>query len=119
MWNYEELDVRNAVIEGWTVEEAGRGFTTADFENTGMMEVEAIIDCDPVTEKSQEWFNDENAAIEAERTGFCSIIPVEELPENFEWDGCSLRWFGWIDTAENRQAIEDFCKNNVKSRKAC
>ena len=83
------------------------------------MEVEAIIDCDPVTEKSQEWFNDENAAIEAERTGFCSIIPVEELPENFEWDGCSLRWFGWIDTAENRQAIEDFCKNNAKARRAC
>ncbi len=111
MWNYEELDVRNAVIEGWSIEEAGRGFAVVDFDHTGMMEVEAIVACDPVTERSQKWFSDENAAKEAEKTGYCKIIPVNELPENFEMNGYSLKWFGWVDTPENRQAIEEYCKN--------
>ncbi|SKC02280.1 hypothetical protein SAMN06296386_11412 [Lachnospiraceae bacterium] len=119
MWNYNELNVRNAVIDGWSLEDAGRGFASADFENTGIMEVEAIISCDPVTKGSQEWFNDENAALEAERSGYCKIIPVAELPDNFEMDGYSLRWFGWIDTPENRQAIDDFCKDSAEDRKAC
>jgi len=48
---------------------------------------------------------DEDAAKQAEKDGFCKIIPVEELPEDFEY-----RRFGWVDTPENRAAIESYCK---------
>ena len=34
-----------------------------------------------------------------------AIIPVDELPENF-----TRRYFGWIDTPENRERIAAFCK---------
>lgn len=44
------------------------------------------------------------AAKEAKRIGFCKIIPVKELPKGFD-----MRYFGWIDTPENRKAIENYC----------
>lgn len=43
------------------------------------------------------------AAKEAKRIGFCKIIPVKELPKGFD-----MRYFGWIDTLENRKAIENY-----------
>ena len=53
---------------------------------------------------------DEDCAIEAERSGFCKIIPVEELPKNMVYNGNDRRYFGWIDTPENRRRISEFFK---------
>lgn len=72
----------------------------SDFDGTGMLEIQK---------------NDENSvyqtdaeAVEAAVADGISIIPVEELPETFD-----RRYFGWLDTPENRQKIKEYCGVNV------
>ena len=43
-------------------------------------------------------FEDDEEAVEQAVKDGVKIIPVEELPENFE-----RRYLGWIDTPENRK----------------
>lgn len=97
--------IEYAIEEGWSKETAERGFDIFDYDGYGILEINRI-DCeycgwgdDGTTDVS-----DNDCAIEAERIGFCKIIPIEELPENFD-----RRYFGWIDTPENRKAIQDYC----------
>ena len=105
-YNYPtEKGIKIALDCGWTEEEAKRGFTIIDFDGTGMLEIEAITDCYPYGD-----YDDDEASKEAEKIGYCKIIPVDELPDPFIYDGNSRRYFGWIDTPENRKAIEDYCK---------
>ncbi len=109
-----EKGIRFAMDFGWNKEQAERGYGIFDYDGTGILDVEAILDCYPSNELEEnlnsEEILDEVWAHEAERTGFCKIIPVEELPENFEHEGNSLRWYGWVDTPENRKAIEKYCQ---------
>ena len=63
-----------------------------------MLQIEAIGDVDAFE-------SDEDAVEEAIADGI-KIIPVYELPDNFD-----RKYFGWIDTPENREAIEQYCKN--------
>lgn len=100
--------VERGIEEGWSRESAERGYDIFDFDCLGLLEVEAIGD----VYEYGEGYDDEACAIEAERSGFCKIIPVNELPENFVIDGTSRRWFGWVDTPENRKAIQDYCDKN-------
>lgn len=94
---------------GWTREDSERGYVICDFDGTGLLEIVRLDDvflsaydgCDVM---------DEDCAIEAERSGFCKIIPVEELPKNMIYDGNDRRYFGWIDTPENRRRISEFFK---------
>lgn len=72
----------------------------SDFDGTGMLEIQK---------------NDENSvyqtdaeAVEAAVADGISIISVEELPETFD-----RRYFGWLDTPENRQKIKEYCGVNV------
>lgn len=91
-----------AVENGWSKEQAERGFDIFNYDGRDLFEVQRI---------DEEWafdaneITDEDCAREAERTGFCKIIPVDELPENF-----NHRYFGWVDTPENRKAIKEYCK---------
>ena len=68
-----------------------------DYDGTGMLEVQKIdelgLDID-----------DDDAVQMAIQDGV-KIIPVEELPENFE-----RRYLGWLDTPENRAAIKAYCE---------
>ena len=96
---------------GWSKEDAERGYTIFDFNGTGLLEIEAIYDVYDYKFTNDTDITDEDCAYEAERSGFCKIIPVEELPENMIWDGQSRRWFGWVDTPENRKNIFDFFKD--------
>ena len=102
--NTEQIE--NAVkYHGYTREEAERGYGIADYNGTGMLE---IVRYDSVYIGYPDDYPDvmdEDCAEEAERTGYCKIIPVNELPENFD-----LRYFGWIDTPENRAKIAEYCK---------
>ena len=86
--------IEYAMREGYSREEAERGYAIFNYDGTGMLEIEAIGGIG----------YDDDAAIEAERSGFSKIIPVDELPENFD-----RRYFGWVDTPENRKAIQDYC----------
>ena len=97
--------IKFAMKEGWTREQAERGFEIFNFDGLGLLEIEAIGDCYPYGD-----YDDEAAAREAERTGYCKIIPVDELPNPFIIYGNDRRYFGWVDTPENRKRIEEFAK---------
>lgn len=96
--------VRMGVEFGWAIEDAKRGYVICDFDGTGLLEINRIDDmlCEDYD------VTDDDCAIEAERSGFCKIIPVEELPTNMDYEGNSRRYFGWVDTPSNRENIRKF-----------
>lgn len=94
---YEDNDIES-VINDWGLENVNKGYETFDFDGTGMLQIEAIGDVDAFE-------SDEDAVEEAIADGI-KIIPVHELPNNFD-----RKYFGWIDTPENREAIEQYCRN--------
>ncbi len=99
--------VEMATNYGWNIEDAERGYCEFDFDLTGLMEIERIDVC---YDLSDDDVTDEDCAREAERSGYCKIIPVEELPNPFIIHNENRRWFGWIDTPENRKAINEYCE---------
>lgn len=105
--------IEYAVSEGWDREDAERGYTIFDYDGLGIFQIEAICDCYPDGN-----YDDEACAVDAEESGFCKIIPVDELPEDFEANGHSVRWFGWVDTPENRKAIEKYCEEGRRWKNA-
>ena len=99
-----------AIEDGWNREIAERGYDIFSYNGTGLLEINRIdavyvgFSKDGSTE-----VDDNDCAIEAERSGFCKIIPVDELPEDFD-----RRYFGWVDTPENRKAIQEYCNKYCK-----
>ena len=85
------------IVEEWTPELCNKGYDIFDFDGTGLLEIEANGYVGA--------FNDEEATIQAIKDGI-KIIPVEELPDSFD-----RKYLGWIDTPENRKAIQDYCTN--------
>lgn len=75
-----------------------KGYAVTDFGGTGMLEIQRI-DEDGV-------FPDDEAAVDQAIKDGVAIIPVDELPENFD-----RRYLGWIDTPENRKRIQEFCES--------
>lgn len=73
-----------------------KGYDIFDFDGTGMLEIQKI-------DTSKRFENDEEAVSQAIKDGI-KIIPVEELPENFD-----RKYLGWVDTEENRKRIEEYC----------
>ena len=76
--------------------EVRKGYVIAAFDFTDMLEVER--------DDSMDVFEDAEQAVEAAVADGVKIIPVDELPENFD-----RRYYGWIDTPENRRAIQRYC----------
>lgn len=74
-----------------------KGYDIFDFDGTGMLEIEKI--------DSMNKFEDDEAAVKQAIKDGVKIIPVEELPENFD-----RRYLGWIDTPENRKQIKLWCE---------
>lgn len=95
--------VKTGIEYGLTREQAERGYDIFDYDGTGMLEIERIDDIFYNTEVT-----DEACARQAEKDGFCKIIPIQELPKAMKDEG--LYYFGWVDTPENRKAIEEYCK---------
>lgn len=87
-------------IEEWGIENVNKGYEIFDFDGTGMLQIEEIGCTDA--------FNgsDAEATEQAMRDGI-KIIPINELPENFD-----RRYLGWIDTLENRKRIEEYCNED-------
>ena len=94
---YEDDDIES-IINDWGLENVNKGYDIFDFDCTGMLEIEAIGDVDAFD-------TDEDAVEEAIADGI-KIIPAYELPNNFD-----RKYLGWIDTPENRMAIEKYCMN--------
>ena len=93
-----------AVRAGWTQEIAERGYAVVDYDGTGLLHIEAI-------DEMRVFDSDEAACLQAARDGV-KIIPIDQLPKNFEW-----RYFGWLDTKENRNAITAYTKKYCVPRK--
>lgn len=100
-----EAMVEAGMSWGWTKEDAERGFCICDFDQTGLLEINRIDAVYLGSDEIREDVTDEDCAREAERSGFCKIIPVDELPEKMLHEGISRRYYGWVDTPENRENI--------------
>lgn len=79
------------------VKDLERGYAVVDFDSTGMLEIERIDEAGV--------FDSDEAAVEQVIKDGVKLIPVEELPENFD-----RRYLGWIDTPDNREAIRRYCE---------
>lgn len=98
--HFKELGYEDNDIES-VISTVNKGYEIFDFDGTGMLQIESIGDVDAFE-------SDEDAVKEAIVNGV-KIIPVNELPDNFD-----RKYLGWIDTPENREAIKKYCmdKNN-------
>lgn len=90
----EELKDRTVILKKKS------GYVIADFDGTGMLEIQK-------TDDMGIYWTDKEAVNQAIKDGI-KIIPIDELPENFP-----RRYLGWIDTPDNRKAIEDYCIQNM------
>ena len=95
-----DIEIRE-IVDEWGADVINRGYDISTGRVPGAYELEA---CGELYK-----YSDEQAAKDAAESGFAKIIPVSELPENFADKEGSLRYFGWIDTPENRKAIADYC----------
>ena len=80
--------------------EQKKGYVIAAFDFTDMLEVER--------DDSMNVFEDDEQAVEAAVADGIKIIPVDELPEDFD-----RRYYGWIDTPENRWAIQRYSDEHL------
>lgn len=94
-----DIEFLEEIIKEWGVENCNKGYAIFDFDGTGMLEINKIDLVDA--------FEDDEAAVEQAIKDGIKLIPVCELPENFE-----RKYLGWIDTPENRKRIEKFCEQN-------
>ena len=78
------------------MDEHRKGYVIAAFNITDMLEVER--------DDSMNVYEDDEQAVEAAVADGIRIILVNELPENFD-----RHYYGWIDTPENRRAIQRYC----------
>ena len=78
-----------------------KGYDIFDFDGTRMLEIEKI-------DELNMFESDDEAVKQAIKDGV-KIIPIEELPENFD-----RKYLGWIDTEENRKAIKAYCERSAK-----
>lgn len=74
-----------------------KGYDITNFDGTGMLEIQKI-------DEENVFESDDEAVEQAIKDGI-KIIPVEELPENFD-----RKYLGWIDTPENRERIKEYCE---------
>lgn len=87
--NYDDL----AAVATWDDTERGYAATISHGDMVEIQRIDAIGK-----------FEDDEEAAKAAVADGVPIIPVDELPENFEF-----RWLGWIDTPENRERIKRYC----------
>lgn len=84
------------IVEEWTSEICNKGYDIFDFDGTGMLEINKVDEVGA--------FKDDEEAVEQAIKDGIRIIPVDDLPRNFD-----RRYLGWLDTPENRKAIEEYC----------
>lgn len=92
-------EVAMAELDDFSDEIIEKGYDIFDFDCTGMLEICPVY--------ALEQFDSDEAAVEQAAKDGVKFIPVNELPESFE-----RRYLGWIDTPENRRAIEEYCSQS-------
>lgn len=94
---YNNKEVIEDIVDEWGIEDCNKGYSIFDYDNTGMLHIEKIDDV-------AAFESDDEATKQAIKDGI-KIIPIEELPENFD-----EKYLGWIDTEENKKAIKEYCE---------
>ena len=84
-------------LKHWSDKDISNGYVICDHDGTGMYEI-CAIDC------MDAFGGDDAAATQKAMEDGVRVIPVEDLPENFDW-----LYLGWIDTPENRANINKYC----------
>lgn len=100
LYNNNE-EVIKEIVDEWGSDKCNQGYDIFDYDGTGLLEIEAIMDVGA--------FDDESAVDRAVNRDGIKIIPVTELPINIPTD---MKFYGWIDTEENRKKLEIFCNIN-------
>ena len=97
-----------AILDGYTADAAIRGYTVMELfiGKFSIQKIERIdVAYNDIKRLNLNPPDDEDCARHAKKTGFAKIIPVEELPDGFEY-----KEFYWIDTPENREKIRQAVK---------
>ena len=94
--NFTDEEVAD-LIDDWGIDQVNKGYGIFNYDGTGLLGIEKIDDIGA--------FDDDEQAVQRAIKDGIKIIPVDELPENFH-----MRWLGWIDTPENRKAIEEYAR---------
>lgn len=87
------------VVETWGAERCNKGYDIFNYDGIGLLEIEAIGDV--------EAFDTDDEAVKQAVLDGIEIIPVEQLPINMPKN---MRFYGWIDTEENRENIARYCR---------
>ena len=95
-WSKEDVAEE---IQDFSDEQINKGYDVFDFDGTGMLE---ILRLDALNT-----FKDDQTAVSQAIKDGVKIIPVNELPDNFD-----RRYLGWIDKKENRKAIKEYCEKS-------
>lgn len=86
------------IVEEWGIENCNKGYDIFDFDGTGLLEINRIDEVNA--------FEDDEEAVEQAIKDGVKIIPIEELPDNFD-----RKYLGWIDTKDNRKRITEYCNS--------
>lgn len=84
-----------SLVKYWGTKTCERGYIASDYDGLGILCIETVIDLG-------RFVNDTEATKQAVKDGV-KIIPIHELPNNIPED---MRFFGWVDTPENRKKIQ-------------
>lgn len=103
---------------GYTDLEVERGYGIYEFDQTGILIINRF-DCMYVGTGIDKYddVTDEVCAAHANESGYCKIIPVNELPLHMMHKGEDKRCYGYIDTPENRQRIWEYFKDQNETIK--
>lgn len=96
VWNNDFETVAD-IVDDWGEKQCNDGYCIANWNMTDILGIQKI-------DMVGAFESDIDAGWKAEQDGI-PIIPKNELPEDFD-----MRWNIWIDTPENRRAIEVYCK---------
>ena len=97
-YHHNEKAVKD-IVEMWGAENCNKGYDIFDYDGTGLLEIEAIGDV--------EAFDSDDEAVKQAVLDGIEIIPIEQLPINMPKN---MRFYGWIDTEENRRNIAKYCR---------
>ena len=111
-----EEEKKRGKLNGWSDAEIEKGYAIINFDGLGLYIVEEIGDMGTfqryAMEHKVDLCVDTLAALQATLDGI-KIIPVDELPKSFKIHGIDRHYFGWVDTPENRKAIEQYCSKKT------
>ena len=96
---YDNMDDVELIVNRYGVDTVNKGYSIKAFNDDGIESVYTLFEVSA--------FSDDSDAVEAAVKDGVKIIPVGHLPNNF-YD----RWYGYVDTPENRKRIYKYCKNN-------